>query len=414
MGARVTTRRTIDPLKIYDTLSRRKKRFTPVKDKKVSIFVCGPTVYDHAHIGHARCFVFFDVVARYLRMKGYSVFYLQNITDIAKKINRKAIEQGKKPKEIIDFYKKSFLKDMNALNVRSVNKYASASDYMKEIISQVSRLVKKGCTYSTNEGILFNSKCFRGFGKLVNFKKQKIFTDIEKSDTKINKHDFFLWRKNMDSSMLSWPSPWGRGIPGWHIEDTAITEKYFGSRYDIHGGGMDLIYPHHEAERAQMESLSEKNPFVNYWMHVNLLNIRGKKMSKSKGNCIYINNILKNDSPNSVRLFLLSKNYRGRLNFSEKNLERARQFYKLIEKTVSYLRKIPKKRLPLESNDNPTIKKFFEYIENDFDTNGATKILRIYLLRIEHSLKRKSVSSAKALMHLKDIYTMADILGLKL
>ena len=218
----------------------------------------------------------------------------------------------------------------------------------------------------------------------------------------------------MDSSMLSWPSPWGIGIPGWHIEDTAITEKYFGSRYDIHGGGMDLIYPHHEAERAQMESLSEKNPFVNYWMHVNLLNIRGKKMSKSKGNCIYINNILKNDSPNSVRLFLLSKNYRGRLNFSEKNLERARQFYKLIEKTVSYLRKIPKKRLPLESNDNPTIKKFFEYIENDFDTNGATKILRIYLLRIEHSLKRKSVSSAKALMHLKDIYTMADILGLKL
>ncbi len=247
------------------------------------MFVCGPTVYDDSHIGHARTYIAFDTVARYLKYKGFSVFYLQNITDVDDKIVNRAAELSVSPTDLAQKYERRYLKDMHALGVENVNLYACATDHIPEIIDQIKALVEKGFAYETETGVYFDESKLEDFGKLSHQTAEDLERHrIEPDPTKRNPVDILSLEKREDSVDVTWDSPWGRGRPGWHIEDTAITETYFGHQYDIHGGAMDLIFPHHEAEIAQMESASGKKPMVRYWMHTGFLRDMGIILEDSK------------------------------------------------------------------------------------------------------------------------------------
>ena len=252
-------------IKVYSTMTRQKEELK-VTNNKIKLFVCGPTVYDYSHIGHARTYISFDVIVRYLKHEGYSVFYLQNITDIDDKIIKRAKENNEDPLELSHRFEKEYLKDMETLNVSNVNFYARATEHMNEIINQIQDLIDKGYAYDTETGVYFDVSKFEDFGKLSNRNLDDLQnTRIQIDSTKKDPKDFALWKKQDEQPY--WESPWGNGRPGWHIEDTAITEAYFGPQYDIHGGGLDLIFPHHDAEIAQMEASSGKEPLVEYWMH---------------------------------------------------------------------------------------------------------------------------------------------------
>ena len=235
------------PLKIYSTLSRKKELFKPIKKNEVNLFVCGPTVYDYAHLGHAKTYTQFDIIVKYLRHKGYKVFYLQNITDIDDKIIKKANEEKTDWKEIVKKYREAYFQDIKNIGVDSINKYANATDYMLEIISQVKRLIEKGIAYKISDGYYFDLTKFKEYGKLAKRKiteKDDAVSRIDENPEKRNSGDFCLWKFKKENEPF-WKSELGEGRPGWHIEDTAITEKYFGSQYDVHGGGLDLIFQKH-------------------------------------------------------------------------------------------------------------------------------------------------------------------------
>jgi len=239
-------------LKIYNTMSRKKEKFQPIQGNRIKLFVCGPTVYDDSHIGHARTYISFDIIARYLEYKGYSVFYLQNITDIEDKIINRASELDVFPIDLARYFERRYLEDMQALGVDRVNLYARATEHISEIIVQIETLMDKGFAYETETGVYFNESKFPEFGNLSHRNVEDLnIHRVSPDSKKRNPGDFALWKKKDVEPY--WDSPWGKGRPGWHIEDTAITEEYLGQQYDIHGGGLDLIFPHHEAEIAQME-----------------------------------------------------------------------------------------------------------------------------------------------------------------
>ncbi len=357
-------------LKIYSTLSRKKEEFVPIKKGRVNMFVCGPTVYDFAHLGHAKTYIQFDMVAKYLRFKGYEVFYLQNITDIDDKIIKKANDKEIFWKELVKNYKKDYLKDMERLGVDSVNKYANAMDYIKEIISQVQRLVDKGFAYKTSDGYYFDLTKDKDYGKLAKRKMLKEGDAVSRIDggtEKRNEGDFSLWKFKKENEPF-WKTEIGDGRPGWHIEDTAITEKEFGPQYDIHGGGLDLIFPHHEAEIAQMESISGKKPLVKYWMHTGFLNIHKEKMSKSKGNFSTIKDFLKFYSSEELRYLFFLTSYRKPIDFSDKSLENAKNSFERLKNLCENLeddKKINKKYL----------EEFEKAMDDDFNTPNALQVL---------------------------------------
>src|SRR3989344_4892521 len=363
------------PLQLYNTLTRKKEAFKPIKNKKINFFVCGPTVYDFSHIGHAKTYIQFDIIAKYLRYLKYRVFYLQNITDIDDKIIAKAREEKKDWKIISRKYEEEFLKDMDALGVNSVNKYARATDYIKEIQGQVKRLINKKIAYKISDGYYFNLKKFKEYGKLARRKHEEVedaVSRIDENKEKINKGDFCLWKFSKKDEP-SWKSNLGVGRPGWHVEDTAITEKRFGSQYDIHGGAVDLIFPHHEAEIAQMESISGKKPFVKYWLHTAFLNINKEKMSKSKGNFITIREALQKYNGTVIRYFFASNHYRTPINFSFENLEQSRSALDRLNNFVLNLKNSKRK------DDSDLIKRtkedFIKAMDDDFNTPVAFSII---------------------------------------
>jgi len=357
-------------LRLYNTLTRKKEIFKPIKKGKVGMYVCGPTVYDYSHLGHAKTYIQFDVIARYLKYKGYNVFYLQNITDLDDKIINRAIKEKVDWKKIKDKYEKSFLNDMKSLNVNSINKYAKATDYIKEIISQVKRLAEKGYAYKISDGWYFDLSKDKDYGKLSKrkvLKKDDAISRIDENIEKKNPGDFCLWKFSKPLEP-SWKSEIGKGRPGWHIEDTAITEKELGSQYDIHGGATDLIFPHHEAEIAQMESISGKKPLVKYWMHTGFLNINKAKMSKSKGNFKTIKDILKEYSGETIRYFVISSQYKKPINLSEKALSNSENSYKRLKNIISDIKDDKK-------TNKKYIKKFEEAMDDDFNTAKALQVL---------------------------------------
>ena len=386
-------------MKIQNTMTGNKENFLPIRNNRINLFVCGPTVYDDSHIGHARTYIAFDVVARYLKYKGFSVFYLQNITDVDDKIIQRAVETGASPRSLARKFEQRYLDDMRQLGVTNVNYYARATEHIPEIIGQIERLIEKGFAYETETGIYFDESRFEDFGKLSHQDAEdRELHRIEPDPTKRNPGDFSLWKKRQDGEEVTWNSPWGKGRPGWHIEDTAITETYFGPQYDIHGGAMDLIFPHHEAEIAQMEAISGKKPLVRYWMHTGFLNVKGEKMSKSLGNFTTIRNILQRYDADTFRFFVLLAHYRSAIDFSEvaleqahKSLERIRQAVKIIEEQ---LETAPESSAPEGIDSRLALAKtnFLESMDNDFNTPYALRAVFDLVREVNRRINEKTIS----------------------
>ncbi len=399
-------------IKLYNTMTRRKEIFKPKEGNKIRMFVCGPTVYDHSHIGHARTYISFDVIVRYLKYSGFTVFYLQNITDLDDKILKRAEELGSSPLELARRYEEKYLQDMKVLGVENVNFYARATEHIPEIINQIKILVENGFAYETDKGVYFDESMFKDFGKLSNRVLKELNVHRIGLDTsKRNPGDFALWKKRKTESEeleMVWDSPWGTGRPGWHIEDTAITDTYFGPQYDIHGGGLDLIFPHHEAEIAQMEAASNKKPMVKYWMHTGFLNVMGEKMSKSLGNFITINELLQEYSPDVFRFFVLSTHYRSPIDFSQEILHQSQQGLQRIYKLIGTINELLDENTAISmENDQEYIyklsevrKEFFEAMDNDFNTPSAFSTIFDIIREVNRDINDSNISK-NALTKLK-------------
>ena len=393
---------------VYSTLTRDKQELETLNDNRINMFVCGPTVYDDAHIGHGRTYIAFDTIKRYLEHKGFAVFYLQNITDVDDKIIKRGKESNLSPEHIARKYEKRYIEDMHKLNVNGVNLFARATDHMAEIINQIQRLIDLGYAYETEDGVYFEIAKFPEFGKLSNRKVEELETHREIAKTNKKDHnDFALWKKREGTDEPIWQSPWGNGRPGWHIEDTAITEYYFGPQYDIHGGGLDLIFPHHEAEITQMEAVSGKAPMVKFWLHTGFLNVSGEKMSKSLNNFITIRELLEEVDADTFRFFILSTHYRSPIDFSKDNLHQANATLNSIR---NYYKRISEKATG--ENDSQFLKvysdKFYSAMDDDFHTPKA--IASIFNLIKATDFKELSGNDFTAIKEFLD--NVSDIFGI--
>ncbi len=410
-------------IRIFNTLTKKKDLIKPIKDlsrgkagKKINLFVCGPTVYDFSHIGHAKTYIPYDAFVKYLRFIGFNVFYLQNITDVDDKIIQRAREKGVSPKDLALAFEKEYLKDIKALGVNSVSKYARATKYIKEIISQVQRLEKKGIAYKIdNDGIYFNIAKFKKYGKFSGRTisgAQDATSRIDYSIKKINRGDFCLWKFTQQEGEPSWKSPWGKGRPGWHIEDTAISEKFFGPQYDIHGGAIELMFPHHQAEIAQMESISGKSPLVRYWVHTGLLTVNGQKMSKSLGNFITISDFLKRFSKEQIRFLMLKTLWSSPVDYSESAMVEVKSALEKIEEFLRKLKVIKLKVIKKNKKVDELLKKtkleFYKQLDDNFNTPKAFAVLFDFIKEInkilDPSLGSGQVYGQIAKEQVKDIY----------
>jgi len=367
------------PLRVYNTITRQKEDFVPLRGRRVTMFVCGLTPYDHSHLGHAKTYVAFDVVARYLRHKGYSVFYVQNVTDIDDHIVDAMKERSLPWQDVIRPYWEEYVRAMEQLNVTSVNLFARATDYAPEIVEQVQGLIAKGHAYAVGGDVYYAVDSFDGWGKLSGQKTEELLPGarVEVDARKRNPADFALW-KSQKPGEPAWDSPWGKGRPGWHIEDTAITISHFGSRYDIHGGATELMFPHHEAEIAQAEAFTGERPFVKYWMHTGLLNVKGEKMSKSLGNFWSMRDALAQYDGEVLRFFLVYAHYRSPIDYSREALEEAKAAYGRLTQTIQNLeaqmRSAPTEGTgdgPLRTAANVALEAFEAAMDDDFNTREA-------------------------------------------
>ncbi|MBI2452903.1 MAG: cysteine--tRNA ligase [Parcubacteria group bacterium] len=405
--------------KVYKSLTRKKEELKPGQDKKLRLFVCGPTVYDWSHIGHARTYIVFDAMVRYWRSLGFDVFYLQNITDIDDKIIQRAQEQGQDPLTLADTFAEYYFEDMDALGIRSVSKYAKATDYIQEIISQVQRLEKQGYVYVIEDGVYYDVTKFKGYGKLsgrTSEGAEDALSRIDESVQKKHKGDFALWKFSPPTGgeeEPAWTSPWGNGRPGWHIEDTAITEKEFGEQYDIHGGARDLLFPHHEAEIAQMEALSGKEPLVRYWLHAGFLTVEGEKMSKSLGNFITIREFVKERSARTMRLLILGCHYRSPVDYSSVLVQQTEQDLKRIDEFIWKLESAEGagtgnawQKLLQESD-----KEFWAALEDDFNTPKAIASLFNLIRSVNPLLSNNELGKEGAEAILKFLGKADEIFG---
>lgn len=364
-------------IKVYNTLSGKKEIFEPVEPNRVRMYVCGPTVYDSSHIGHARSVVVFDVIARYLKIKEFELIYVRNFTDIDDKIINRAKELGVTTQEISEKYIREFHMDMKALNVELPTIEPKATEHIKEIIKLVEVLIKKGSAYQVDGDVYFSVESFKDYGKLSGRKIEDMMAGarIKIDNRKRSPFDFALWKSSKPDEPF-WDSPWGKGRPGWHIECSAMSMKYFGSTFDIHGGGKDLIFPHHENEIAQSEAASGKL-FVKYWIHNGFVNINHEKMSKSLGNFLMIKDIIKTYHPEAIRLFLLSKHYRSPIDFTDKALNEAvsglDKIYSLLDRIEKNIEITTDCREIKESGD--VWKRFTVAMDDDFNSARGIGVL---------------------------------------
>lgn len=310
-------------MKIFNTMTRRKEEFVPVHEGKVGIYACGPTVYDYFHIGNARMFIVFDILRRYMEYKGYDVTFVQNFTDIDDKMIKRANSEGITVKELGDKFIEEYFKDAKALGIKKASVHPRATEHISEIIRLVEKLVENKLAYTVNGDVYFDTAAYPPYGKLSgqNLEDLNAGARISVDETKKNPADFALWKSYKEGEPF-WESPWGRGRPGWHIECSAMSMRYLGESFDIHCGGHDLIFPHHENEIAQSEGATGKT-FAKYWMHNGFLNIDNQKMSKSKGTFFTVRDITKEFNAEDVRMFMLSAHYRSPLNFSREQMQQA-------------------------------------------------------------------------------------------
>ena len=411
--------------RLYDTLSGEVRPFVPRVSPRVGLFVCGLTPYAEAHIGHGRTAITFDVVARALRRWGYRVFYVQNVTNLDDRLIARGKEEGRDPLELAEFHFQGWLRSMEQLDARAVNLYPFATDYIPEIIDQISTLIARGFAYDVQGDVYYDVAKFPDYGRLSGQRIEALRpgAHVEVDPKKRAPEDFALW-KSAKPEEPAWPSPWGPGRPGWHIEDTAITARLMGDQYDIHGGGSDLKFPHHEAEIAQAEAASGKKPLVNYWMHGGMLQMRGEKMAKSLGNVVGLDETIRKVGPEVLRFYYLNANYRSPLNFEEgKSLEEAREGYATLSTPFRRLREElwrggltrPGRELPPEISKTATElpNRLDDILANDFQTREAIAALFGWGRMLnEWSAKLDSLSGA-ALVTLGAPYRWAsEVLGL--
>jgi len=310
-------------MKLYNTLTQKKETFVPIETGKVRMYSCGPTVYNYFHIGNARPFIVFDVLRRFLEYTGYEVTFIQNFTDVDDKIINRSHEEGISPGDVSEKYIQEYFTDADALGIKRASVHPKVSEHMPEIIAMIKTLEEKGLAYNVDGNVYYHVDAFKDYGKLSkqSIDDLKSGARIDVNDEKHSPLDFALWKKKKDGEPY-WESPWGQGRPGWHIECSAMSKKHLGETIDIHGGGQDLIFPHHENEIAQSEGCCGK-PFANYWVHNGYINIDNEKMSKSKGNFFTVRDIAKTFNLEAVRMFLLMAHYRSPVNFSEPLLQQA-------------------------------------------------------------------------------------------
>lgn len=391
-------------LQIYNSLTRKKEVFVPLVPKKIGIYVCGITVYDYCHLGHARSLVSFDVIVRYLRARDYKVNYVRNITDIDDKIINRANELNEPWQAVTERFIKAMKEDEQALNIVSPDEEPKATDHVTDIIALIERLIERGYAYVATSGdVYYDVSRFENYGHLSgkDLEGQTMGARVEIVPIKHNPFDFVLW-KQAKPGEPSWQSPWGTGRPGWHIECSAMSMNCLGETFDIHGGGFDLQFPHHENEIAQSEGATGK-PFAKLWMHVGFLNINEEKMSKSLGNFFTIREILQKYHPETLRYFLLMSHYRSQLNYSLENLDNAKEGLHRFYQTLRGIK-------PAEGAlDNIYEQRFYSAMDDDFNTPEALAVL----FDIAREINRVRYSDdERAAILAKTLLTLAKILGL--
>lgn len=417
-------------MKIYNTMNGALEDFVPIKENTVNMYVCGPTVYNYIHIGNARPLIFFDTVRRYFEYKGYNVKFVQNFTDVDDKMIDKANQEGVTVKEIAERYIKEYFEDTSKLNIKEEGMIRpKATENIPEMIKLVEKLIEKGHAYEIDGDVYFDIKSYPDYGKLSHQKIEELVSGarIEINDKKKSPLDFTLWKKAKEKEPM-WQSPWGEGRPGWHLECSAMSEKYLGEIFDIHGGGQDLIFPHHENEIAQ-SVCATGHSFAKYWMHNGYINIKGEKMSKSKGNFFLLREVLAKYDGNVLRFFILSSHYRKPVEFSEEELVMAESGYERIQNALNRLKEI-EKNIQNNSSDiieaekefaskyNDSKKKFEEAMDEDFNTAMAIgsvfeliKALNKYI--DDTSENNRNINLLKDVeMYIKKV--MEEVLGIKL
>lgn len=407
-------------MKIYNTLTRKKEDFIPLKEGEVSIYVCGPTVYNFFHIGNARPFVVFDTLRRYFEFTGYKVNFVQNFTDVDDKIIQKAKEEGKTASEIGEKYILEYFEDAKALNVREATVHPKVTDNIQQIIDFVKGLVAKGFAYEVEGDVYFDTSKAPEYGKLSrqNIAELSLGCRVEVGEEKRDPLDFSLWKRRKEEDEIAWDSPWGMGRPGWHIECSAMSKRYLGDTIDIHAGGQDLTFPHHENEIAQSEA-ENGVPFARYWMHNGYITIDNEKMSKSKGNFFTVRDIRKEYEGEVIRYFLLSAHYRSPINFSHELMEQAKS-------SLDRLRNAKQNLLYTMENGKEQITKteeeklqalssfksrFIKAMDDDLNTADGIAVIFEAVSVINNVLK-DGASAEFAEKALKELSQLLEVLGL--
>ncbi len=408
-------------MKIYNTLTKQKEEFVPIEEGKVRMYVCGPTVYNFIHIGNARPIVFFDTVRRYFEYKGYEVNFVSNFTDVDDKIIQKSIEENVPTSQITDRYIAAYEEDTRGLNVLPPTTRAKATEEIPDMIDMISELIQKGHAYEKNGSVYYRTRSFDGYGKL----SKKNIDDLESgariavNDEKDDPLDFVLWKPKKPGE-IAWQSPWSEGRPGWHIECSAMSRKYLGEQIDIHGGGEDLVFPHHENEIAQTEGCTGKT-FANYWMHNAFLNVDNKKMSKSDGSFFTVRDILKEYEPAVLRFFQLNVHYRMPINFSHEIIESAKNSLERIRNAVDRLKNIIDSKQSDEDKRLDEIEilekfaehhtKFDEVMDDDFNTADAITAV-FEMVKLANTSIDNTNSKAAVKQVLAEIELLCDVLGI--
>lgn len=407
-------------IRLYNTLTKQKEELIPVEPGKIKMYVCGPTVYNYIHIGNARPYIVFDTVRRYLEFRGYEVSYIQNFTDVDDKIIKLANEENKTTDEIVEYYINETLKDADGLNVKRATFHPRVTQEMDSIIEMIQTLVDKGYAYDVNGTVYYDTSKRKEYGKLSkkNIEELELGARIEVDSHKKNPMDFILWKPRKEGEP-AWESPWSEGRPGWHIECSAMCKKYLGPTIDIHAGGEDLVFPHHENEVAQSEAANGK-PFAKYWIHNSFLNIDNKKMSKSTGNFFTLREVAERFGYEVVRFFMLSAHYRSPVNFSDELMESAKnsleriqnckgnlEFYKRNNKESSIL----KQETELLSESVKFESKFHEAMEDDFNTADAISSIFEFVKWINtHANENSSIEFINKIDN--EFMKLVDIMGI--
>ena len=421
-GARRESEEDVLKLRAFNTLTKRKEEFVPIEKGKVGMYVCGPTVYDYIHIGNARSFVAFDVIRRYLEYKGYKVTYVSNLTDVDDKTIRRAKEVGISLQQLGEKYSDAYFNDLTKLGIKKPTINPRATQHIEEIINLIQTLIDKGYAYVVDGNVCYDISKFKDYGKLSGNKAEALEAGarIEVDPRKRNPADFSLWKKQK-SGEPAWSSPWGRGRPGWHIECSVMSTKYLGETLDIHAGGKDLIFPHHENEIAQSEAATGK-PFAKYWLHNEWLTVNGEKMSKSLGNFITAHEAIEKYGSQVVRLFLVSVHYRSPIDFNDRSLKQAKSnLEKLLNAMENFhaLRERERKRAvgkELLKQVEKIRQKFEEAMDDDFNTALAVSALFSLTREINRYAKDHMEIGAEVKKNIKGIVKrlVKDVLGIKM